>query len=124
MSNLNPQVNFLKMGVLNLKPCLSGFLSLEDEVIPGNFGLKDQRAALHWVRDNIEQFGGDPAAVTIFGESAGASSVHYHIMFNSDKGVYKMRGLVNSFFCKKFSYRGVIKNLLNEQSEYLRLWLQ
>lgn len=56
-----------------------GFLSTGDKVIPGNLGLKDQVKALEWIQENIKFFGGDPGKVTIFGNSAGASSVHLHM---------------------------------------------
>ena len=48
-----------------------GFLSTASEEIPGNMGLWDQSLALHWVTDNIRQFGGDEDQLTLFGESAG-----------------------------------------------------
>jgi carboxylesterase type B len=43
-------------------------------------GLKDQTAALLWVQRNIASFGGNPASVTITGQSAGGASVHFHYL--------------------------------------------
>ncbi|MPC17299.1 Esterase FE4 [Portunus trituberculatus] len=63
-----------------------GFLSTNDNILPGNLGLKDQVLALQWVQDNIELFGGNPKQVTIFGVSAGGISVHFHILSPSSKG--------------------------------------
>ncbi|XP_039679321.1 acetylcholinesterase [Perca fluviatilis] len=57
-----------------------GFLALHgSSEAPGNVGLLDQRMALQWVQDNIHFFGGNPKQVTIFGESAGAASVGFHL---------------------------------------------
>ncbi|MFH8983643.1 carboxylesterase/lipase family protein [Streptomyces varsoviensis] len=58
---------------LNYRLGAHGFTALPGA--PANLGLRDQIAALTWVRENIGAFGGDPDRVTVFGESAGAISV-------------------------------------------------
>lgn len=50
------------------------FQSTGDEHAQGNWGFMDQLAALRWVQENIEDFGGDPQTVTVAGESAGGIS--------------------------------------------------
>nr|CAD7402205.1 unnamed protein product [Timema cristinae] len=66
-----------------------GFLGLSHSEVSLNNGLKDQRAALRWVQQNIEKFGGDPARTTIFGESAGGVSVEYFMLSPSTSGLFK-----------------------------------
>jgi para-nitrobenzyl esterase len=61
----------------------------------GNWGIHDQVAALAWVRDNIAVFGGDPANITIFGESAGAFSVCTLLGAPSASGLFR-RAIVQS----------------------------
>ncbi|XP_070571153.1 cholinesterase 1-like [Ptychodera flava] len=72
-----------------------GFLYTGDDMAPGNAGLYDQRLALMWVQDNIEAFGGDPNRVTLFGFSAGASSVGFHLISPLSSGLFH-RGIIQS----------------------------
>ena len=63
------------MVAINYRLSTLGFLALDDGVTKGNFGFADQINALNWVQNNIQDFGGDPDWITIFGQSAGATFV-------------------------------------------------
>ena len=86
---------------INYRVGLPGFyvhpaLSAESERgSSGNYGLLDQVAALQWVQNNIDAFGGDPSQVTIFGQSAGAMSVAYLLQTPLAKGLFA-RAIIQS----------------------------
>ena len=59
---------------------LSGFLNVNSgssSGIPSNLGILDQIAALHWIQENIQDFGGDKGSVTVMGQGTGAACLHY-----------------------------------------------
>ncbi|CAB54444.2 Carboxylic ester hydrolase [Caenorhabditis elegans] len=66
-----------------------GFLYLGHPDAPGNMGLLDQQLALHWVRQNIVSFGGNPDKVAVFGQSAGAASIVAHLIAPGSRGLFK-----------------------------------
>jgi len=72
-----------------------GFFSLNGTNISGNYGIRDQQLAMKWVKQNIQDFGGDTSNVTLFGESAGAMSVFYHLTLSSSAGLFD-RALMES----------------------------
>jgi para-nitrobenzyl esterase len=77
---------------LNYRMGLFGFLSQEDLNAEGhhwgNYGILDIQAALRWVQDNIEAFGGDPNNVTLGGQSAGASDTSANLISPLAEGLF------------------------------------
>jgi para-nitrobenzyl esterase len=78
---------------LNYRIGIPGFLDLDGA--PANRGLLDVLAALRWVRDTIPAFGGDPDAVTVFGQSAGATLTGALLATPDAKGLFR-RAIVQS----------------------------
>ncbi|XP_069918653.1 cocaine esterase-like [Oryctolagus cuniculus] len=65
-----------------------GFFSTGDQHSAGNWGYLDQVATLRWVQQNIAHFGGNPGRVTIFGVSAGGTSVSSHVVSPMSQGLF------------------------------------
>ncbi|WP_220129779.1 carboxylesterase/lipase family protein [Sphingomonas chungangi] len=88
---------FARSGVLlvsiNYRLGVEGWLALPGA--PTNLGLRDQIAALAWVKANVAAFGGDPANVTVFGESAGAMSIGCLIASPLAQGLFR-RAIIES----------------------------
>ncbi|KAI8421995.1 hypothetical protein MSG28_009901 [Choristoneura fumiferana] len=73
---------------INYRLDVLGFLCLDTIDVPGNAGMKDQVAALKWVKNNINQFGGDPRNITVFGQSAGGASTSLHVISPLSNGLF------------------------------------
>jgi para-nitrobenzyl esterase len=75
-----------RLGALGFLAPVAAALRLDGAT--DNAGLLDQVAALTWVRDSVERFGGDPGQVTIFGESAGGMSVATLLAMPAARGLF------------------------------------
>ncbi|KAI9164201.1 Lipase 2 [Paramyrothecium foliicola] len=85
-----------------------------------NIGLHDQRKALAWIQENIGLFGGDPAKVTLFGESAGAMAIGFHLLANRGRN----DGLFSAAIAQSggpFSQDMVNRNATEREEDFRRI---
>mmetsp|Transcript_114327 Transcript_114327/g.220071 ORF Transcript_114327/g.220071 Transcript_114327/m.220071 type:complete len:545 (-) Transcript_114327:85-1719(-) len=75
---------------MNYRIGVLGFTALPNPSggVAANWGLEDQREALRWLQREASRFGGDSKKITIFGESAGAQSVWYHLASRRSAGLF------------------------------------
>ena len=66
-----------------------GFLTFGNDMASGNLGFRDQQLAIQWTRNYIQNFGGDPNKITIFGQSAGGMSVNAQVLSHHNQGLIK-----------------------------------
>ncbi|XP_028286767.1 carboxylesterase 3 isoform X2 [Parambassis ranga] len=77
------------MVIIQYRLGILGYLSTGDEHAQGNWGFLDQLAALRWVQENIQAFGGDPQTITVAGESAGGISASILTLSPQAKGLFQ-----------------------------------
>lgn len=97
-----------------------GFLSTGDKHMSGNFGLKDQAMAIAWTKENIKKFGGDDENITLMGQSAGAASVHLHMMSSPkwSRNMFHRSVIVSGNGNAPYAY--VIENPIDQAREFAK----
>jgi para-nitrobenzyl esterase len=103
---------------INYRLGVEGFLPLPGA--PANLGLRDMIAALEWVRGNIANFGGDPANVTVFGESAGAMAIADLVTSPAAEGLFK-RAIVQSGHGSMVRDLSVAQRLVRRMARILKV---
>ena len=123
----DPSVLVEKHGILavtlNYRLGSLGFLALPGlsaesaQGSSGNYGILDQQAALRWVQRNIARFGGNPADVTIAGESAGGMSVCGHLASPLSSGLFQ-KAIVQSGLCSSPNNTVTLAEAANRNLKY------
>ncbi|RGP76050.1 hypothetical protein FLONG3_5441 [Fusarium longipes] len=110
---------------LNYRLSAFGFITGKEVLKEGasNLGFRDQRLALHWIKENIKAFGGDPGQVTIFGESSGAESVAAQVFAYNGRDDGLFRGAIgqSGFGAPLGRYPGGFNATQGMQATYDRL---
>lgn len=98
---------------LNYRLGVLGFLNFNETKHSGNMALKDQQLALKWIHKNIAQFLGDNKRITLFGESAGSTMTHLHMMSSESR----------KYFNNAIAFSGVTQNpwSMSQTSDHLKL---
>ncbi|GMT17215.1 hypothetical protein PFISCL1PPCAC_8512, partial [Pristionchus fissidentatus] len=92
-----------------------GFMTTGDSACPGNLGLWDQTAALQWINDNIEAFGGNKNNITLLGQSAGGASVDMlHLSPHSTNLFHKIIPMSSSAECRWASNKNMPEQCFNK----------
>ncbi|KAJ2904767.1 hypothetical protein MKZ38_007275 [Zalerion maritima] len=107
---------------LNYRLSAFGFLGGSEVQDAGvtNLGFRDQRLALHWVKENIQSFGGDVDKITIFGESSGAESVSAQVFAygGRDDGLFRGAIAQSGFGGPLYRYPGGLNATGAQQQLY------
>ncbi|XP_071477531.1 acetylcholinesterase-like [Diadema antillarum] len=90
---------------INYRVGVFSHLSTGDDVLPGNYGMLDQVAALEWIYNNIEAFNGSKDDITIFGESAGSASVSFHLVSKLSRGFFSKAILQSGTVISPWAFR-------------------
>jgi para-nitrobenzyl esterase len=107
-TNYDPSAIVETTGVIvvttNYRLNVFGFLALPSldaeagDTSSGNFGLLDQQAAMRWIHSNILRFGGDPANMTVAGESSGAIDLCANLVSPAAAGLFR-KAILESMYC-------------------------
>ncbi|CAG2180263.1 unnamed protein product, partial [Oppiella nova] len=92
-----------------------GFLYTGTDAGPGNAGLWDQVLALEWVHKNIQNFGGDPKLITVFGESAGSITTSAIILSPITRNLFKNAIMMSG---------SALGDTVGDASQMARYWLK
>lgn len=96
---------------MNYRLGMPGWTASPEEDMDANVGVHDTVAAVEWTKKYISLFGGDPAQITVMGESAGAGIVNVMVTGNGGKGDCPFQQVSQIHFAKTFYYRCLAANI-------------